>query len=120
MNNTSQLQAKTSQEQLIIKLIERIDNTEWHLTATTKQKEEMLGKLDETQSVNAKLKTELSELRRNQDGLLDNVNKKLERLGKKERHLGKKNDAVSIMTLKKNKLVQKLAMATDQKKTNCI
>ncbi len=116
MNNTSQLQDKTSQEQLIIKLIELLDNTERHLTVTTKQKEEMLEKLGEMQSVNDKLKAELSESRRNQEGLLANVNKLLERLDEKERRLGEKDNVLSSMTLEKNELVQKLAMATEQNK----
>lgn len=70
-------------------LQERLDETEGHLSTSIKRRDDLSEKLDELQSVNAALKTDVAESKIEQSALLNRVNKLLERLDEKDNVLSK-------------------------------
>jgi len=98
---------KTSKE--LNELFKLLDETQQHLSDTTKQKE-MAEKLGEMQVINDALKAEIAESRRNQAELLNHVIKLLERLDEKD-------SALSNVTMEKNELLEKVTKVTGLNKS---
>ena len=78
-------------------LQERLDETEGHLSTSIKRRDDLSEKLDELQSVNAALKTDVAESKIEQSALLTRVNKLLERLDEKDNVLSQVQDEKSAL-----------------------
>jgi len=78
-------------------LQERLDETEVDLSTSIKRRDDLSEKLDELQSVNAALKTDVAESKIEQSALLNRVNKLLERLDEKDNALSKVHDERSAL-----------------------